>query len=70
MADTIELEIGDRVRLNALGQSRFKRARSQVGTVHKLPKPQYGGKTIQVLFDGNKEPTRLHQTYIQREETT
>lgn len=60
-----ELSIGDRVRLSALGQERSSRMRARGGTVVGLPAFEFGGRTVVVLLDGNKRPTRLHRSYIE-----
>jgi hypothetical protein len=62
---TIELELGDRVRLSELGVSRSRRAKVRTGLVVALPKHESSGGTIGVLFDGNKQLTRLHRSYIE-----
>ena len=66
MVVTTDFRVGDRVRLSELGKSRAPRTRIQTGRVVKLPKSKSGGTAIGVLFDGNKLPTRLHRTYIER----
>jgi hypothetical protein len=64
-AEQITLTVGDRVRLSELGMSRSPKSESHVGTVVGVPDPTKGGETIQVLFDGNKLPTAVHQSYIE-----
>ena len=61
---TIDLDLGDRVRLSKLGVSRMPRARVRTGVVVALPKHKTGA-TIHVLFDGNKRATRVHRSYIE-----
>ena len=68
MVVTTDFRLGDRVRLSELGKSRAPRTRIQTGRVVKLPKSNSGGTAIGVLFDGNKLPTWLHRTYIERED--
>ena len=51
-------KVGDRVQLNELGRSRNKRMRVQTGTVVKISAPAISS-AIDVLFDGNKKPTRI-----------
>ena len=58
-----ELHIGARVRLTELGKSRSPRIRIHTGSIVGLP--QQGKKSVQVLFDGNRVPTRLHLSYIE-----
>ena len=60
---TIDLELGDRVRLNKLGVSRSPRTRVRTGVVVALPK--HGGATFGVLFDGHKRVTRVHRSYVE-----
>lgn len=62
---TSRLRVGDRVRLNELGSSRAPKMRAKSGVVVKLPKRASGGGTVEVLFDGNRTPTRLHLSYIE-----
>jgi hypothetical protein len=62
---TINLELGDRVRLTELGVSRSPKTRTRTGIVVALPKHESGGASIGVLFDGNKRPTTLHRSYIE-----
>jgi len=59
-------KVGDRVQLSALGRSRYKNS-SRTGTVVKIPKPASGGGSVQVHFDGNKQTTRIHHSYIEIE---
>jgi hypothetical protein len=47
---TIDLELGDRVRLSKLGVSRSPRTRVRTGVVVALPKHETGGATIGVLL--------------------
>jgi hypothetical protein len=56
------IQAGGRVKLSKLGRSRFPRAHIDFGTVVHVPR---GGQSVKVLFDGNTQPTRLHQSYIQ-----
>jgi hypothetical protein len=60
---TIDLDLGDRVRLNKLGVSRSPRTRIRTGVVVALPR--HGGASIGVLFDGHKRVTRVHRSYIE-----
>jgi len=52
---------GDRVKLSELGKSR-SHARAEFGTVTSVLK---SGRSIWVLFDGNKRPTPVHKSYIE-----
>jgi hypothetical protein len=58
-----QFRVGDRVRLSELGRSRAPKAKVQTGVVVRLPGPSAGG--IQVIFDGNRAPTRIHRSYIE-----
>ena len=60
---TIELKLGDRVRLSELGVSRSPKTRVRTGIVA-FP-PLTGSSSIGVLFDGNKRPTRVHCSYVE-----
>jgi hypothetical protein len=33
--------------------------------VTKIPKPASGGGAIEVLFEGNKQASRIHRSYIE-----
>ena len=68
MVVTTDFRVGDHVRLSELGKSRAPRTRIQTGRVVKLPKSKSGGTVIAVLIDGNKLPTRIHRTCIERED--
>jgi hypothetical protein len=59
-AKLVAFEVGDRVTLSALGKSRSPRAAS-IGVVTALPKD---GRSVQVHFDGNKNPKRIHKSYL------
>jgi len=56
------IQAGERVKLTKPGRSRFPRAHIDFGTVVHVPRR---GHSVKVLFDGNTQPTRLHQSYIQ-----
>jgi hypothetical protein len=56
-------QVGDRVKLSELGKSRRPRAASEFGTVFAAPR---GKASVWVRFDGNKSPTPLHTSYIER----
>ena len=60
-------EIGDRVRLSSLGESRIKKPRSKAGKV-----VGYGSSKarVRVLFDGLSQPTTLHHSYLTEEQET
>ena len=60
---TIELKLGDRVRLSELGVSRSSKIRVHTGVVA-LPQ-LIGSTSIGILFDGNKRPTRIHCSYVE-----
>jgi hypothetical protein len=58
------LRLGDRVQLSDLGKSRFPRAGINLGSVVSIPRR--GGRSIQVLFDGNAHPTKVHFAYVEQ----
>jgi hypothetical protein len=58
--------IGDRVRLSALGEMRNPRKSAKVGTVISLNFHKSLPSSVRILFDGQKEPSRLHWTYVER----
>ena len=66
MVVKLDFKVGDRVQLSELGRSRYRET-SRIGTVIKIPKPGSGGGSVEVLFDGNKQPTRIHHSYIELE---
>jgi hypothetical protein len=57
-------EIGDRVRLSRLGETRIRKPRSKSGMVVGFG---FSDTRIRVLFDGLREPTTLHHSYLERE---
>jgi hypothetical protein len=57
-------EIGDRVCLSALGESRMRRTPSKAGKVVGFG---FSGTRIRVLFDGLSRPTTLHHSYLKNE---
>ena len=64
----VELKPGDRVRLNELGASRSPKIRVHTGVVVALSSRRSGGASIGVLFDGNKRPTTIHRSYMERDD--
>jgi hypothetical protein len=62
MKSRSEFQVGDRVRLNSLGKSRARNT-PETGKVVNLP----GGLSVEVIFDGNRTPTRIHRSYIEAE---
>jgi hypothetical protein len=60
-----DLKVGDRVQLSELGKSRYREP-NRIGTVIKLPKPASGSKSIVVRFDGNKQTTKIHLSYVEK----
>jgi hypothetical protein len=58
-------QVGDRVRLSALGRSRFLKTPDRSGVVIRISKSKMGGRSVAVLFDGNATPTRVHRSYIE-----
>lgn len=61
---TINLALGDRVRLSELGISRSPKTKARTGVIVALPWLT-GSAILSVLFDGNKRPTRLHCSYLE-----
>jgi hypothetical protein len=62
---SIELKPGDRVRLNELGASRSPKIRVRTGTVVALSSHKSRSASLGILFDGNKRPTKVHQSYVE-----
>ena len=60
---TIELKLGDRVRLSELGVSHSPKFKVHTGVV--ACPPLTGRTSISILFDGNKRPTRMHCSYVE-----
>jgi hypothetical protein len=60
-----DLKVGDRVQLSELGRSRYREP-NRIGTVIKIAKPASGGGSIEVRFDGNKQTSRIHHSYIEK----
>jgi hypothetical protein len=58
--------IGDRIRLSRIGEIRNPRKSAKVGTVVSVKLHKSGPNSVLVLFDGMKEPSRLHWTYVER----
>lgn len=58
------LQVGERVQLSELGKYRFPRAQITFGSVIRVPK--HGGRSVQILFDGNSRPTKVHHSYVER----
>ena len=65
---SIELKPGDRVRLNELGVSRSPKIKVRTGVVVTLSSPRSRDASIRVLFDGNKRPTNIHRSYLERDD--
>ncbi len=61
-----ELRPGDRVQLSSLGEQRNPRKSSRVGTVLAHKPHKSGTASVAILFDGTKEPSRMHRTYLER----
>ena len=62
---SIELKLGDPVRLTDLGASRSPKIRVRTGVVVSLSSRRSGGASLGILFDGNKRPTTLHCSYVE-----
>jgi len=63
---SIEIKLGDRVRLNELGTSRCPRIRIRTGVVVALSGHNGPSASLGILFEGNKRGTRVHTSYIER----
>jgi len=61
---------GDRIRLSELGRSGAPRTKVQTGVVFRVPGHSAGGMSIQVIFDGNRQPTRIHRSYLELDADT
>jgi hypothetical protein len=59
--DDNELKIGDRVRLNALGEQCNGGLRTRTGVITGRTR----GSGYYVLMDGNKTPSRLHRSFLE-----
>jgi hypothetical protein len=59
-----EFRVGQRVRFSEVGMARSPRSTARTGTVVGLP----AASTVDVLFDGNKRPTKLHRSYVELED--
>ena len=59
-----QFQVGDRIRLNELGRSRFPARQNALGTVV-VEKRRSGGNSVRVLFDGSKNPVRLQESFIE-----
>lgn len=55
------LQVGDRIRLSELGESRFPRAKKKSGTVIGFG---YSENGVRVRIDGRSQPMTLHRTYL------
>jgi hypothetical protein len=56
---------GDRVKLSELGEARSPRMLSKTGTIQRVTHHKSGSGGVAVLFDGMKEPCKLHWSYIE-----
>jgi hypothetical protein len=56
-----EFEIGDRVRLSALGRQRSPKTRETTGKIVAI-----FGSTYKVVMAGKKMPVRLHGSYLEK----
>jgi hypothetical protein len=61
MPADIYFQVGDRVRLSELGESRLTRSREKAGTVVGFG---YSEARVRVLLDGRARPVTLHATYL------
>jgi len=58
------MHVGDRVQLSELGASRAPKSRGKRGVVIKTKSSSREGP-LDVLFDGNSRPTRIHSSYLE-----
>jgi hypothetical protein len=63
-----EIKLGDRVRLNELGISRCPRIRIRNGVVVALSGHNSRSASLGILFAGNKRATRIHTSYVERDD--
>src|SRR5215216_1795725 len=61
----ILFEIGDRVCLSKLGESRIRKPRSKAGKVVGFG---FSEARVRVLFDGLRRPTTLHHSYLNKQQ--
>jgi hypothetical protein len=59
------LEIGDRVCLSKLGESRIKKPHSKAGKVVGVG---FSEARVRVLFDGLRRPITLHHSYLNKQQ--
>jgi hypothetical protein len=62
---TVNLQVGDRIRLSDLGASRSPKTKIRIGIVTALPGPTSRNAGIGVRCDGNKNSTIIHRSYIE-----
>jgi hypothetical protein len=58
----VALQVGDRVKMSALGSKRSPVLAKKVGTITGVRRDS---RAIFVRFDGNRTPTTLHRDYIE-----
>ena len=58
----VDMDVGNRFKLSALGAERCPRLAKQVGIVTAIIP---NSRTICVRFDGNKNPTSIYKDYIE-----
>jgi len=59
--DDFEFEIGDRVRLSALGRERSPKTPDRIGKIVGVH-----GSTYKVAMEGKVMPVRLHGSYLKK----
>jgi hypothetical protein len=62
---SIEMKLGDRVRLSELGISRSPKIGVRHGVVVALASRKSRSTNLSILFDGNKRPTKVHYSYVE-----
>ena len=58
-------QIGDRIRLSALGRSRMTRSRATTGKVVGFGRSE---AVLRIVFDGSNYPVSIHSSYLERDQ--
>jgi hypothetical protein len=58
----VDMDVGDRFKLSALGSQRCPRLASKVGIITATIQ---NSRAISIRFDGNKRSTSIHRDYIE-----
>ena len=65
MTGSESFQVGDRVRLSAIGESRLPRSRKKAGVVVGFGQSE---SRVRVLLDGRARPLTLHSTYLVKDD--